>query len=206
MKEQILSKIKKNFLVAVVRGTDDDDAYYISKEIIAGGIKTIEVTFSTMYAESAIKKLSKEFSNDPNVIIGAGTVLDDITARIAILNGAKFVVSPHFDSNISKVCNRYSNPYLPGCGSVTEVINALENGADVVKIFPGGILSSNFIKDVHGPIPYANMMPSGGVNIENIQEWIKNGAFAIGIGSALVKQGRDKIKEVTKEYIKKAQL
>lgn len=159
-----------------------------------------------MYAESAIKKLSKEFSNNPNVIIGAGTVLDDITARIAILNGAKFVVSPHFDSNISKVCNRYSIPYLPGCGSVTEVINALENGADVVKIFPGGILSSNFIKDVHGPIPYANMMPSGGVNIENIQEWIKNGAFAIGIGSALVKQGRDKIKEVTKEYIKKAQL
>lgn len=206
MKEQILSKIKKNFLVAVVRGTDDDDAYYISKEIIAGGIKTIEVTFSTMYAENAIKKLSKEFFNDPNVIIVAGTVLDDITARIAILNGAKFVVSPHFDSNISKVCNRYSIPYLPGCGSVTEVINALENGADVVKIFPGGILSSNFIKDVHGPIPYANMMPSGGVNIENIQEWIKNGAFAIGIGSALVKQGRDKIKEVTKEYIKKAQL
>lgn len=206
MKEQILSKIKKNFLVAVVRGTDDDDAYYISKEIIAGGIKTIEVTFSTMYAENAIKKLSKEFFNDPNVIIGAGTVLDDITARIAILNGAKFVVSPHFDSNISKVCNRYSIPYLPGCGSVTEVINALENGADVVKIFPGGILSSNFIKDVHGPIPYANMMPSGGVNIENIQEWIKNGAFTIGIGSALVKQGRDKIKEVTKEYIKKAQL
>lgn len=203
MKHCILSKIKKNGLVAVVRGVNDTDAIAISKKIIEGGIKTIEVTFSTKFADSAIKSLSIEYENNNDVLIGAGTVLDDITARIAILNGAKFIVSPHFDKNISTVCNRYSIPYLAGCGSVTEVINAIENGSDVVKIFPGGILGANFIKDVHGPIPYANMMPSGGVNIDNIDKWIQNGAYAIGIGSALTAKGFDNITEVSKSFVDK---
>lgn len=203
MKHCILSKIKKNGLVAVVRGKDDLDAIEISKKIIKGGIKTIEVTFSTKYADTAIKSLSREYENDKDVIIGAGTVLDDITARIAILNGAEFIVSPHFDKNISTLCNRYSIPYLAGCGSVTEVINAIENGSDVVKIFPGGILGASFIKDVHGPIPYANMMPSGGVNIDNMDKWIQNGAYAIGIGSALTAKGSDKITEISRAFVEK---
>lgn len=203
MKQCILSKLKKNGLVAVVRGENDIDAIEISKKILEGGIKNIELAFSTKYADTAINKLSREFEKCEDVLIGAGTVLDDITARIAILNGAKFIVSPHFDKNISILCNRYSIPYLPGCGSVTEIINALENGADVVKIFPGGLLGPGFIKDVKGPLPYAQMMPSGGVNLENMDKWIKSGAFAIGIGSALTSKGHDKIVEVTKEFIKK---
>ena len=203
MKQKILSKIKENGLVAVVRGTDDINAVEISEKIIEGGIKTIELTFSTRYADNAINKLSRKYHDDENILIGAGTVLDDITARIAILNGAQFVVSPHFDKKISKVCNRYSIPYLAGCGSVTEVISAIENGSDIVKIFPGGVLGSSFIKDVHGPIPYANMMPSGGVNIDNMDKWINAGAYAIGIGSALTKGGIDKIVDTTKAFVEK---
>lgn len=203
MKQEILNKIKENGLVAVVRGIDDIDAINISKKILDGGIKTIELTFSTMYADSAIKQLSKEYKNDNDILIGAGTVLDDITARIAILNGAKFIVSPHFDKNISTICNRYSIPYLAGCGSVTEVLNALENGSDVVKIFPGGVLGASFIKDVKGPLPYAQMMPSGGVNLDNMDKWINNGAYAIGIGSALTSKGYENITETTRNFVKK---
>lgn len=166
MKENTLRKIKENILVAVVRGKNDDDAYEISKKIIQGGIRTIEVTFSTPYADNAIEKLSKEYCGSSDVVIGAGTVLDEITARIAILRGAKFIVSPHLNTDIAKVCNRYAIPYLPGCGSVTEVLTAIEHGADVVKLFPGGLLGPSYIKDVHGPLPYAKMMPSGGVSID----------------------------------------
>ncbi|WP_068268044.1 bifunctional 2-keto-4-hydroxyglutarate aldolase/2-keto-3-deoxy-6-phosphogluconate aldolase [Caviibacter abscessus] len=203
MKEAVLKKIKDNILVAVVRGKDDEDAYEISKKIIAGGIKTIEVTFSTPYADNAIEKLSKEYLKDNDVVIGAGTVLDEITARIAILRGAKFIVSPHLNTEISKVCNRYAIPYLPGCGSVTEVLNAIEAGSDVVKLFPGALLGPSYIKDVKGPIPYAKMMPSGGVSIDNIDVWLKNGAYAVGIGSALVKNGHDNISIETKKFVDK---
>lgn len=203
MKENTLRKIKENILVAVVRGKNDDDAYEISKKIIQGGIKTIEVTFSTPYADNAIEKLSKEYCASSDVVIGAGTVLDEITARIAILRGAKFIVSPHLNTDIAKVCNRYAIPYLPGCGSVTEVLTAIEHGADVVKLFPGGLLGSSYIKDVHGPLPYAKMMPSGGVSIDNIDLWIKNGAFAVGIGSALVKNGKDEIVNETRKFVDK---
>lgn len=203
MKENTLRKIKENILVAVVRGKNDDDAYEISKKIIQGGIKTIEVTFSTPYADNAIEKLSKEYCGSSDVVIGAGTVLDEITARIAILRGAKFIVSPHLNTDIAKVCNRYAIPYLPGCASVTEVLTAIEHGADVVKLFPGGLLGPSYIKDVHGPLPYAKMMPSGGVSIDNIDLWLKNGAFAVGIGSALVKNGKDEIVNETRKFVDK---
>lgn len=206
-KFSILEKIKNNAIVAVVRGKSDNDAYEISKKIIEGGIKTIELTFSTPFIENTIEKLSKEYINDDSVIIGAGTVMDFITARIAIMKGAKFIVSPHLDEEISKVCNRYCIPYMPGCGSVTEVNKALESGCDVVKLFPGSILGANFIKDIKGPMPYVNIMPSGGVTIENMKEWIDKGAFAIGIGGALTSKinilGYESVKEETIKFVEK---
>lgn len=202
-KFDILNQIKNNGLVAVIRGKDDEDAYLISKAILKGGINTLEVTFSTPYADNTIEKLSKEYKDDKKVLVGAGTVLDEVTARIAILKGAKFIVSPHFNFNIATLCNRYCIPYLPGCGSVTEVTNALESGCDVVKLFPGGILTKNFIKDIKGPLPHVNVMPSGGVSLENMEEWIKVGSYAIGIGSALVSKGYENIEEETKKFVDK---
>lgn len=206
-KFKILNKLKENALVAVVRGKTEEDAYLISKKILEGGINTLEITFSTPFADNVIEKLTKEFLENKNILIGAGTVMDDITARIAILKGAKFIVSPHFDKNISFLCNRYHIPYLPGCGSVTEVNEAITYGSDVVKLFPGGILGKGFIKDIKGPIPHVNIMPSGGVNIDNMHEWLNVGAFAIGIGSALTSKikdfGYESVKEETEKFVNK---
>ena len=205
MKELILKKIENDKLVAVIRGKDDNDAYEISKKVIEGGIKIIELTFSTPYVENTIEKLSKE--NIKDVLVGAGTVLDDITARIAILKGAKFIVSPHLDTDIAKVCNRYQIPYLPGCATVTEIVKALESGIDLIKLFPGDLLGPTYIKNVKGPLKYAKMMPSGGVSIDNMDKWLENGAFALGIGSALTKyvatKGYESVREETEKFVDK---
>lgn len=202
---EVLKKIEKEKLVAVIRGKNDFDAYEISKKVIEGGIKIIELTFSTPYVENTIEKLSKE--NIDEILIGAGTVLDAITARIAILKGAKFIVSPHLDIEISKVCNRYNVEYLPGCATITEIIKALESGVKLVKLFPGDLLGPNFIKNVKGPLEYVKMMPSGGVSIENMDKWLNSGAFALGIGSALTKnikeQGYDSVRIETEKFVKK---
>lgn len=199
-KLEILKKLKENGPVAVLRSEDDESIYRETKEVIKGGIKSIELTFTTPYVENAIEKLSKEYANNKDVLIGAGTVLDEITARLAIIKGAKFIVSPSFDKKISKICNLYSIPYLPGCGSVTEIKMALESGCDVIKLFPGSNFGPSFIKDVKGPLPYAQIMPSGGVSLDNMKEWMKYGALTVSIGSALTKD-KEKIKETTEKYV-----
>lgn len=207
MKQTIINKLHNNYLVAVVRGQDDNDAYEIAKNVIEGGILSIELTFSTPFIENTIEKLSKEYKDNANVVIGAGTVLDYITARIAIMKGAKFIVSPHFNTDIAKVCNRYMIPYLPGCVSVTEVVMAIENACEVVKLFPGSLLGPQFIKDIKGPLPYAKMMPSGGVSIDNMDKWITAGAHALSIEYALTKEvktkGYESVKEITKSFVAK---
>lgn len=185
-KRDIIGQLEKNYLFAVIRGKSFEDAFEIAKASYEGGIKNIEVTFTTPNADKTIEKLN-EYFKDTDMVIGAGTVMDDITARIAILAGAKFIVSPNFLPSVSEICNRYTIPYLPGCGTVTEIVNAMATGVEIAKIFPGGILGAGFIKDVHGPIPNIELMPSGGVNLENMDTWVNNGAWAVGIGSALTK-------------------
>lgn len=185
-KSFILKQLQENFVFAVVRGKNKEEGYKISESCVAGGIKNIEVTYTTPQASEVIRGLSNQYQRD-EAVIGAGTVLDAATANEAILAGAEFIVSPHFDVNIARVCNRYAVPYLPGCGSVTEIVTAMESGVDVVKLFPGGLLGAGFIKDVHGPLPFAEMMPSGGVSIDNLHEWIAAGAWSVGVGSALTK-------------------
>lgn len=184
-------KLQKNYLFAVIRGASADDAVEISKAAYEGGMKNIEVTFTTPSADDAIKRLTNEYAGT-DMVVGAGTVMDAITARIAIIAGAKFIVSPNMIPEISTVCNRYGIPYLPGCGSVTEIGAAMETGVEVVKVFPGGILGPTFIKSVHDPIPHIAMMPSGGVSLDNMSEWMNNGAWAVGIGGALTKDLADK--------------
>lgn len=203
IKRETLAKLEENFLFAVVRGKTEDDGYEISKATYEGGIKNIEVTFSTPNADKVISRLAVDFAGT-DMVIGAGTVMDDITARIAILAGSKFIVSPHFDPAISTICNRYTIPYLPGCGSVTEIANAMATGVEIAKVFPGGILGAGFIKDVHGPIPHVELMPSGGVNLENMHTWVNNGAWGVGVGSALTKdvatKGYQAVTETAKTF------
>lgn len=184
-KHRTLQEIHDGYVVAVIRGKDKTEAVEIALRAFAGGIRSLEITFTTPEAELAIAELSA--MHIEGMVVGAGTVLDAETARIAILHGARYIVSPHFDQEISLLCNRYAVPYLPGCGSVTDIMKALTYGADVIKLFPGSLMGPSFIKDVKGPIPQVELMPSGGVSIDNVGEWMRHGAFAVGLGSALTK-------------------
>ena len=188
-KFEVLNEMREGYVVAVVRGNTKEEAVEIAKQAFKGGIRSLEITFTTPDAAEVIAELAS--LNEEGMIIGAGTVLDDTTARIAIMKGARYIVSPHFDKNISLMCNRYCVPYLPGCGSVTEVMEAVTYGSDVIKMFPGSLLGKSFIKDVHGPLPHVQMMPSGGVSKDNLADWLEVGAFAVGIGSALTKNVKD---------------
>lgn len=205
-KHNILTQLKENYLFAVIRGKSAEEATEISGAVYEGGIKNIEVTFTTPQADESIKTLAKNYA-DTDMVVGAGTVMDAITARIAIIAGAEFIVSPNLVPEIATVCNTYGVPYLPGCGTVTEVASAMALGVDVVKVFPGGILGPAFIKNVHGPIPHVEMMPSGGVSLDNMDKWMDNGAWAVCIGSALTKdlktEGYCSVKKQAKAFVDK---
>lgn len=198
-----VNMIKKIGVVAVVRGKSPEEAVAMSDACIKGGVTAIELAFTTPRAQEAIETLSKKYADNPDVIIGAGTCLDAITARIAILCGAQFVVSPALDVETIKLCNRYRIAVMPGTTTLNGVINALEYGADVVKIFPGEILGMKAIKAIHGPLPQAPLMPTGGVNVENAGDWIKAGCIAVGAGGALTGGGKtpDEITATAKKFI-----
>ncbi|MFT2140288.1 bifunctional 2-keto-4-hydroxyglutarate aldolase/2-keto-3-deoxy-6-phosphogluconate aldolase [Staphylococcus sp. GDY8P145P] len=200
-KYKILNQLHENYLVAVVRGNDEDETKKIVDEIIKGGFKNIEITFTVPNAEEVINKVHKQYGDD--IVLGAGTVLDAATAQIAINKGAQYIVSPHLDTNISKLCNVYSIPYLPGCSSATEIIEALRYGSDLIKLFPGGQLGAGFIKDIKGPVPNVELMPSGGVNLDNVSDWIEKGSFAVGIGGDLTKEFTGNNFEVISEKAQK---
>ncbi|WP_295269063.1 bifunctional 2-keto-4-hydroxyglutarate aldolase/2-keto-3-deoxy-6-phosphogluconate aldolase [Veillonella sp.] len=190
-------------VVAVIRGNTPDEAVQISEACIAGGVTAIEVAFTTPRAHEAILTLSEKYKDNAQVVIGAGTVLDAETARMAILNGAAFVVSPAFDEATIKLCNRYRVACMPGTTTIQGVIQALELGADIVKVFPGEVVGSKFIKAVKGPLPQAQMMPTGGVSIDNVAEWFKAGAVAVGAGGALTGGGKSltEITETAKKFV-----
>ncbi len=178
---EILKKIKESKIVAIVRVNSIEEAIRISKACAKGNIKAIEITYTISGATEIIKELKKE----KDMIIGAGTILDPVTARIAILAGAEFIVSPGFDKETAKICNLYQIPYIPGCMTITEIITALKYGASIIKLFPSSILGPESIKTIKAPLPNVNIMPTGGVSIDNIEEWFKNGVIAVGIGGKL---------------------
>lgn len=205
-KIDVVKKIQDIGVVAVIRGKNPEEAVAMSDACIAGGVTAIELAFTTPQAHEAIETLSKKYADNPDVIIGAGTVLDAVTARIAILSGAQFVVSPAFDLETVKLCNRYRIAVMPGTTTLNGVLQALEAGADVVKIFPGEILGMKAIKAIHGLIPQALLMPTGGVNAENAGEWIKAGCVAVGAGGALTGGKTDaEITEAAKKFIASVQ-
>ena len=183
-KEKVITRITDVGVVAVVRAENSDKAMRIVDACIEGGIPAIELTFTVPKAHKVIEDLAAKYSSD-EIILGAGTVMDSETARIAMLSGAEYIVSPYFDLETVKTCNRYRVPCMPGAMTIKEVVAAMEAGADIVKIFPGDLFGPKIIKDIKGPIPYAKMMPTGGVDIDNVDQWIKAGAVAVGAGSSL---------------------
>lgn len=194
-KYKLLEHIRQAGVVAVLRGNSPEEAIRYADKAVEGGIRIIELTMTVPYALEAITALAKKYhaADGPGpdgVLIGAGTALDAETARAAILAGARFVVSPSLNREAVQLCNRYRVPIMPGCMTIREITEALELGVDVVKLFPGNQYSPSTISAIRGPLPQANIMPTGGVNLGNLKDWIRAGAFAVGIGSDLTREAQ----------------
>ncbi len=201
LKYQVLNRVHELGIVPVIRGNSKDEALGYCKALIDGGIDILEVTFTIPNALDVFKELKDQLPD--TATLGAGTVMDATTARLAILNGAKFIVSPGFSEEVAKMCNLYQVPYMPGCMTFTEMTKALEYGVDLIKLFPGSLPGPSYVKAIHGPLPQANIMPTGGVSLDNIADWFAAGVFAVGAGSNLVKGSHDEIVEQAKKYLAK---
>ncbi|MDR2976596.1 MAG: bifunctional 4-hydroxy-2-oxoglutarate aldolase/2-dehydro-3-deoxy-phosphogluconate aldolase [Streptococcaceae bacterium] len=206
-KVEILKKLQTAGIIAVVRGATTEEAMKASEAILAGGITGIELTFTVPSANTVIADLVQKYDNQPEIIIGAGTVLDAVTARIAIMAGAQFIVSPCFDAATAKICNLYQIPYLPGCLTITEMRTALEAGCDIIKLFPGSAFGPSIVKAFKAPLPQLNLMPTGGVSLDNMAEWFKAGVVAVGVGGNLLapaaKGDFAEVSAVARQYMEK---
>lgn len=185
LKLKVLRRVLDSGLVAIVRTDSPDQAARIAEACAEGGVAALEITFTVPGAAVVIAELARRYKPE-EMIVGAGTVLDPETARIAILEGAQFLVSPALNPETARLANRYQVPYMPGADNVRDVIEAMECGADIIKVFPGEALGPEFIKAVKAPLPQASLMPTGGVSVENAATWIKAGACALGVGGNLI--------------------
>ncbi|AEG15209.1 bifunctional 4-hydroxy-2-oxoglutarate aldolase/2-dehydro-3-deoxy-phosphogluconate aldolase [Desulfofundulus sp. TPOSR] len=194
-------------IVAVVRAETPGQALKVAEAVRKGGITAIEITMTVPGAIDVIRELVSNFRPE-EMLVGAGTVLDAETARLAMLAGAEFIVGPNLNPEVVRISNRYQKICMPGAMSVTEVVQAMELGADVVKIFPGSIFGPEIIKAIRGPLPQVPLMPTGGVSLDNVDRWIKAGAVAVGVGSEITKKGLqnndyDLITETARAFVEK---
>jgi 2-dehydro-3-deoxyphosphogluconate aldolase/(4S)-4-hydroxy-2-oxoglutarate aldolase len=178
------NRIQDGNIVAVVRLDDLSKAVELTKALVAGGIASVEFTFTNPRAAEVITTVREAVGDE--AFIGAGTVLDAETARIAILAGAEYVVTPSFRPETIQMCRRYSIPTVIGAFTPTEILSAWESGADFIKIHPASLGGPKYFKDVLAPFPHIKLIPSGGVTLENAPDFIKAGAVAVALGSALV--------------------
>ena len=183
-KLEILRRISDAGLVAVVRAETADAARRTADAVLAGGCPAVEMTFTVPGAHRVIEEMARAYGPS-ELILGAGTVLDPETARNAILSGASYVVSPSLNVETVRLCNRYQVPVMPGAMTVREIVEAMEVGADDVKLFPGEAFGPAADRAIRGPLPQAPLMPTGGVDLSNVGEWIRAGAVAVGAGSSL---------------------
>jgi 2-dehydro-3-deoxyphosphogluconate aldolase / (4S)-4-hydroxy-2-oxoglutarate aldolase len=193
----VLRTIKQEKIVAIIRGSKLEDALAISKALYAGGIRAIEITMNSPNALLSIEKVREQLGDD--VVVGAGTVLDPESARNALLAGAQFILSPSLNVETIKMTKRYGAISIPGAFTPTEILTAYEAGGDIIKVFPASSLGPNYVKDIHGPLPQIPLLPTGGIDLNNIKEYIEKGATGVGLGSSLVNSKED----VTKEYLEK---
>ncbi|MFC1912854.1 bifunctional 4-hydroxy-2-oxoglutarate aldolase/2-dehydro-3-deoxy-phosphogluconate aldolase [Chloroflexota bacterium] len=183
-KQRIIQSIEETGVIAVIRADDPTNLVEVAKALSKGGVNMIEITMTVPGALDIIASASKALAD--TAFIGAGTVLDAITARMAILAGASFIVGPCFDADTVAICKLYDTAVMPGCLTPTEIVNAWKAGADVIKIFPGRIGTPEYFQDIKGPLPQVRMMPTGNVDLVTTPRYIKAGAVAVGVGKALV--------------------
>lgn len=199
-----LKRIVDCGIIAVVRAESADQALKIAEACKAGGIQAIEITMTVPGAVDVIKELVKAYPGK-EILVGAGTVLDPETARACILAGAEFIVSPNLNPDTIKLTHRYGKIIMPGTYTITEITKAMELGADVVKFFPGSLGGPAAIKAIRGPLPHVPFCPTGGVSLDNVSDWIKAGAVAVGVGGQLTKGAKtgdyESITAKAKEFI-----
>jgi 2-dehydro-3-deoxyphosphogluconate aldolase / (4S)-4-hydroxy-2-oxoglutarate aldolase len=176
--------IKEEVLVAVIREATPQTIVPIANALYEGGVKVIEITAETPKFTRLIEVAREEL--DGRVLTGAGTVLDPETARTAVMAGSEFIVSPSFNPETVRMTKRYGIPSIPGALTPTEILNAYELGADMIKVFPANTFGPGYVKNIHGPFPTIPLMVTGGINMDNIEEYIEAGALAVGLGSNLV--------------------
>ncbi|HEY8719312.1 bifunctional 4-hydroxy-2-oxoglutarate aldolase/2-dehydro-3-deoxy-phosphogluconate aldolase [Pengzhenrongella sp.] len=175
-------------VLLIVRLDDADEAYEVATAAIAGGIRALEITYSVPNALRVIERLAQE--NKDDVVIGAGTVLDAQAAFAAITAGAQMLVSPQLNPEMLAVANRYQAVSISGAFTPTEILNTIEAGADIVKLFPAEFVGPNYVKTVLAPLSQVPILPTGGVNIDNVGDWFSAGATAVGVGSYITKAAR----------------
>ncbi|WHY88547.1 bifunctional 4-hydroxy-2-oxoglutarate aldolase/2-dehydro-3-deoxy-phosphogluconate aldolase [Neobacillus novalis] len=182
-KQEVMAKLQGK-IIAVIRGNDLEEAKEICKALVHSGITTLEITFSLPKAEELIHTLKSEL---PEAVIGAGTVLTKEQAELAVSNGADFIVSPCVVEEVGSYCKQHEIFCSLGAATPTEAYRSYLAGSDVVKLFPGECVSMKMIKGIKAPMPFIEMMPTGGVDDSNIKEWFESGAFAVGLGGYLTK-------------------
>ena len=204
-RQDSLARVLQSGIVAILRAPSGERLGDVAEALLAGGVDCMEVTFTVPNAIDVLRELDERVGD--RALLGAGTVLDTETARAAILAGAEFIVSPSTDLEVIRLCNRYDKLVMPGALTPTEVVSAWEAGADVVKIFPSDLTGPSYLKALHGPLPQVRLMPTGGVNLQTAEDFIRAGACALGIGSSLVdkeavQNGKmERIEELARQYV-----
>ncbi|EJT6502286.1 bifunctional 4-hydroxy-2-oxoglutarate aldolase/2-dehydro-3-deoxy-phosphogluconate aldolase [Clostridium perfringens] len=195
----ILDELKASGVVAVVRGKSHEEARGYMEACLKGGIKSLELT----YTIPNVCELIKEYSSHAEALIGVGSVLNGKMASDAIEAGAKYVVSPGYSEEVNKVCKEMNILYLPGCMTVSEIMKAMDAGNKMIKLFPGDVFGAKYVKAIKAPIPNVEIMPTGGVSVDNIEEWFANGVSCVGVGSSLIKGSLEDIENTAKAFMKK---
>ncbi|WP_145034678.1 bifunctional 4-hydroxy-2-oxoglutarate aldolase/2-dehydro-3-deoxy-phosphogluconate aldolase [Caulifigura coniformis] len=200
-----MKRVLDSGLVAIIRSPSSDVLVDVAEALVAGGIEVMEVTFTVPNALEVLAAVRKKLGD--RILLGAGTVLDTETCRAALLAGAEFIVTPTVNPAVIEMCRRYDKVIMPGGFTPTEVLTAWEAGADAVKIFPAEIGGPSLLRALKGPFPQIRMLPTGGVNLDTLNDFVKAGACAVGLGSALVEKSAieqknfSRITDLAKQYV-----
>jgi len=183
-RQETVEAIERAGIVGIIRLKDPSAVRAIVDALVEGGVRALEITMTVPGAVDLIRSIAPDMPED--FILGASTVTEAATAERVIDAGARFVVSPVYRASIVAACGKRDVPSLPGCFTPTEILDAWEAGADIVKVFPATALGPAFFRDIRGPLPQIKLMPTGGVTLDNAGDWIRAGAVAVGVGSALL--------------------
>ncbi len=185
-KEEVIIRIKETAIMAIVRVETEERAFEIADGCLEGGVDILEMSYTNSNAGDIIKALKNRYGE--SLLVGAGTVLDATTARLAIMDGAQFIIAPTFDQDVQQMSNLYQIPYAPGCTTYTEMMNALKQGASFIKAFPiSNFYGAELAKVFKVPFPQMPILASGGATFDNLSTWINNGIDCVGIGGLLTK-------------------